>query len=106
MAGVGVCASSLTRSQITAFIVAIAVLFLLVLVGLDPLLVVVPCEYDGQYAVQELRRGGAGRVRVAGEHGPLVERNEPEGAPVTGLRSGGGLRPEFGQVSSGLSAAG
>jgi ABC-type uncharacterized transport system involved in gliding motility auxiliary subunit len=39
MAGVGVWASSLTRSQITAFIVAIAVLFLLVLVGLDPLLV-------------------------------------------------------------------
>ncbi len=39
MAGVGVWASSLTRSQITAFIVAIAVLFVLVLVGLDPLLV-------------------------------------------------------------------
>ncbi len=39
MAGVGVWASSLTRSQITAFIVGIAVLFLLVLVGLDPLLV-------------------------------------------------------------------
>lgn len=39
MAGVGVWASSLTRSQITAFIVAIAVLFLLILAGLDPLFV-------------------------------------------------------------------
>jgi ABC-type uncharacterized transport system involved in gliding motility auxiliary subunit len=42
LAGVGVWASSLTRSQITAFIVGVAVMFLLVLVGLDPLLVGLP----------------------------------------------------------------
>ncbi len=41
-AGVGVWASSLTRSQITAFIVGAGVMFLLVLVGLDPLLVGLP----------------------------------------------------------------
>lgn len=41
-AGVGVWASSLTKSQITAFILAVAVMFLLVLVGLDPLLVGLP----------------------------------------------------------------
>ncbi|MBA3259157.1 MAG: Gldg family protein [Gemmatimonadales bacterium] len=42
LAAVGVWASSLTRSQITAFIVGTAVMFLLVLVGLDPLLVGLP----------------------------------------------------------------
>lgn len=42
LAGVGVWASSLTRNQITAFIVGVAVMFLLVLVGLDPLLVGLP----------------------------------------------------------------
>ncbi|HEX6106607.1 MAG TPA: Gldg family protein [Gemmatimonadales bacterium] len=42
LAGVGVWASSLTRSQITAFIVAAGVMFLLVLLGLDPLLVGLP----------------------------------------------------------------
>lgn len=42
LAGVGVWASSLTRSQITAFILAVAVTFTLVLVGLDPLLVGLP----------------------------------------------------------------
>ena len=42
LAGVGVWASSLTRSQITAFIVGAGVMFLLVLVGLDPLLVGLP----------------------------------------------------------------
>ncbi len=41
-AGVGVWASSLSRSQITAFIVGAGVMFLLVLVGLDPLLVGLP----------------------------------------------------------------
>ncbi len=41
-AGVGVWASSLSRSQITAFILAVAVMFLLILVGLDPLLVGLP----------------------------------------------------------------
>jgi ABC-2 type transport system permease protein len=42
LAGVGVWASSLARSQITAFIVAVGVMFALVLVGLDPLLVGLP----------------------------------------------------------------
>jgi ABC-type uncharacterized transport system involved in gliding motility auxiliary subunit len=42
LAGIGVWASSLTRSQITAFIVGTGVMFLLVLVGLDPLLVGLP----------------------------------------------------------------
>ena len=42
LAGVGVWASSLTRSQITAFITGVAVMFVLVLVGLDPLLVGLP----------------------------------------------------------------
>ncbi|HLB36805.1 MAG TPA: Gldg family protein [Gemmatimonadales bacterium] len=41
-AGVGVWASSLSRNQITAFIVSVAVMFVLVLVGLDPLLVGLP----------------------------------------------------------------
>jgi len=42
LAGVGLWASSLTRSQMTAFIVGVAVMFVLVLVGLDPLLVGLP----------------------------------------------------------------
>ncbi len=42
LAGIGLWASSLTRSQITAFIVAAGLMFLLVLVGLDPLLVGLP----------------------------------------------------------------
>jgi ABC-type uncharacterized transport system involved in gliding motility auxiliary subunit len=41
-AGIGVWASSLSRSQITAFILAVAVMFVLILVGLDPLLVGLP----------------------------------------------------------------
>jgi ABC-type uncharacterized transport system involved in gliding motility auxiliary subunit len=42
LAAVGVWASSLTRSQITAFIVGVAVMFVLVLLGLDPLIVGLP----------------------------------------------------------------
>lgn len=42
LAGIGVWASSLTRSQITAFIVAAGTMFVLVLLGLDPLLVGLP----------------------------------------------------------------
>jgi ABC-type uncharacterized transport system involved in gliding motility auxiliary subunit len=42
LAGVGVWASCITRSQITAFIVAVAVMFVLVLVGLNPLVVGLP----------------------------------------------------------------
>src|SRR4029079_9087844 len=42
LAGVGVWAASLSRSQITAFILAAGVMFLLVLLGLDPLIVGLP----------------------------------------------------------------
>lgn len=42
LAGVGVWASCMTRSQITAFIMAVAVMFVLVLVGLNPLIVGLP----------------------------------------------------------------
>src|SRR5207302_810192 len=41
-AGVGVWASSVTRNQITAFILAVTVTFGLILVGLDPLVVGLP----------------------------------------------------------------
>jgi ABC-type uncharacterized transport system involved in gliding motility auxiliary subunit/ABC-type transport system involved in multi-copper enzyme maturation permease subunit len=41
-AGIGTWASSLSRSQITAFILAAAIMFLLILVGLNPLLVGLP----------------------------------------------------------------
>ena len=41
-AGIGTWASSLTRSQITAFILSAVVMFLLILVGLNPLLVGLP----------------------------------------------------------------
>lgn len=42
LTGVGVWASSLTKNQITAFIVGVAVMFVLILVGLDPLIVGLP----------------------------------------------------------------
>jgi len=42
LTAVGVWTSSLTRNQITAFIVGVAVMFALVLVGLDPLIVGLP----------------------------------------------------------------
>jgi ABC-type uncharacterized transport system involved in gliding motility auxiliary subunit len=42
LAGVGLWASCIARSQITAFIVAVAVMFVLVLVGLNPLVVGLP----------------------------------------------------------------
>ncbi len=42
LAGVGVWASSVTRNQITAFVLAVAVMFVLILVGLDPLIVGLP----------------------------------------------------------------
>jgi ABC-type uncharacterized transport system involved in gliding motility auxiliary subunit/ABC-type transport system involved in multi-copper enzyme maturation permease subunit len=40
--GIGIWASSLSRSQITAFILAVSLMFLLILVGLNPLLVGLP----------------------------------------------------------------
>lgn len=50
LAGVGVWASCITRSQITAFIVAVAVMFLLVLVGLNPLVVGLPPQLGAMAA--------------------------------------------------------
>ena len=44
LAGVGVWASSVTGNQITAFILAVAVMFVLILVGLDPLIVGLPAQ--------------------------------------------------------------
>jgi len=42
LTGVGIWASSLTRNQITAFIIGVGVMFVLILVGLDPLIVGLP----------------------------------------------------------------
>jgi len=42
LAGVGVWSSSVTKNQVTAFILGVLVMFVLVLVGLDPLLVGLP----------------------------------------------------------------
>jgi ABC-2 type transport system permease protein len=42
MTGVGIWASSLTKNQITAFIIGVGVMFVLILVGLDPLIVGLP----------------------------------------------------------------
>lgn len=44
LTAVGVWASSVTGSQITAFILGVAVMFLLILVGLDPLIVGLPAQ--------------------------------------------------------------
>ena len=44
LGGVGVWASSATRNQITAFILAVTVMFALILVGLDPLIVGLPAS--------------------------------------------------------------
>jgi ABC-type uncharacterized transport system involved in gliding motility auxiliary subunit/ABC-type transport system involved in multi-copper enzyme maturation permease subunit len=41
-AGIGIWASSLSRSQITAFMLAVVLMFILILVGLNPLLVGLP----------------------------------------------------------------
>lgn len=50
----------------------------------DLLVVIVPGEYDSEYAVQELGGGGTARGCVAGEQGALVERNQAEGAGAVG----------------------
>jgi len=44
LAGIGVWASSVTRNQVTAFILAVTVTFVLILVGLDPLIVGLPAQ--------------------------------------------------------------
>jgi ABC-type uncharacterized transport system involved in gliding motility auxiliary subunit len=49
-AGIGTWASSLSRSQITAFILASVLMFLLILVGLNPLLVGLPPSLAGAAA--------------------------------------------------------
>src|SRR5690242_19718517 len=44
LAAIGVWASSVTRNQVTAFILAVSVMFVLILVGLDPLIVGLPAQ--------------------------------------------------------------
>ena len=44
LAGIGIWASSVTRNQVTAFILAVTVMFVLILVGLDPLIVGLPAQ--------------------------------------------------------------
>jgi len=44
LAAIGVWASSVTRNQVTAFILAVTVMFVLILVGLDPLIVGLPAQ--------------------------------------------------------------
>ncbi|HEX4561029.1 MAG TPA: Gldg family protein [Gemmatimonadales bacterium] len=44
LAGVGVWSSSVTKNQVTAFILGVLVMFVLILVGLDPLLVGLPAR--------------------------------------------------------------
>ena len=46
LAGVGLWSSSVTRNQVTAFILGVVVMFLLILVGLDPLLVGLPAALN------------------------------------------------------------
>ncbi len=50
MAGVGVWSSSVSRNQVTAVMVGMAVLFLFILVGLDPLIVGLPAWLGGYAA--------------------------------------------------------
>jgi len=71
-AGVGVWASSVTRNQITAFILGVAVMFILVLVGLDPLLVGLPAQLSAVAAAfgvlshfQQIARGAVDLRDVA-----------------------------------------
>jgi ABC-2 type transport system permease protein len=69
LAGVGVWASCLTRSQITAFITALAVCFILILVGLNPLIVGLPPQLGAVAArlgvLLSLRQHGPRRHRSA-----------------------------------------
>lgn len=54
MAGVGVWSSSVSRNQITAVMVGMAVLFVMILLGLDPMIVGLPPELGGYAATLSL----------------------------------------------------
>ena len=109
LAGVGIWASSLTRSQITAFIVAAGVMFALVLVGLDPLLVGLPPGLGAMAArigvlshFESLGRGvidlrdviyflSLAGVFLALAYGALLARKLAPGAGARRLRLGVGM---------------
>jgi ABC-type uncharacterized transport system involved in gliding motility auxiliary subunit len=109
LAGIGVWASSLTRSQITAFIVAAGLMFLLVLVGLDPLLVGLPASLGAVAArigvlshFESLGRGvidlrdviyfvSLAGVFLALAYGALLGRKLAPGAGTRRLRLGVGM---------------
>jgi ABC-2 type transport system permease protein len=109
LAGIGVWASSLTRSQITAFIVAAGLMFLLVLVGLDPLLVGLPPSLGTVAArigvlshFESLGRGvidlrdviyfvSLAGVFLALAYGALLGRKLAPGAGIRRLRLGVGM---------------
>ena len=102
-------ASSLTRSQITAFIVAAGLMFLLVLVGLDPLLVGLPPSLGAVAArigvlshFESLGRGvidfrdviyfvSLAGVFLALAYGALLGRKLAPGAGTRRLRLGVGM---------------
>ncbi len=110
LAGVGVWASSLTRSQMTAFMAAVAVMFLLILVGLDPLIVGLPAALGTIAArlgvlshFESIGRGvidlrdaiyfvSLAGVFLALAYGALLRRKlAPAGGAVRRLRLGVGL---------------
>jgi ABC-type uncharacterized transport system involved in gliding motility auxiliary subunit len=109
LAGIGVWASSLTRSQITAFIVGAGLMFLLVLVGLDPLLVGLPAGLGAVAArigvlshFESLGRGvidlrdvvyfvSLAGVFLALAYGALLGRKLAPGAGARRLRLGVGM---------------
>ncbi|HEX5436575.1 MAG TPA: Gldg family protein [Gemmatimonadaceae bacterium] len=110
LAGVGVWASSLTRSQITAFILAVVVTFVLILVGLNPLIVGLPPTLGAVAAklgvlshFQNIGRGvidlrdaiyfvSLAGVFLALAYGALVSRKlSRHGATLPRLRTGVGV---------------
>jgi gliding motility-associated transport system permease protein len=62
LAAVGVWASSVTKNQITAFILAVTVMFVLVLVGLDPLIVGLPPQLGAVAASRSPRCSSSLRI--------------------------------------------
>lgn len=109
-AAVGVWASSVTRNQITAFILGVAVMFILVLVGLDPLLVGLPAQLSAIAAAfgvlahfQQIARGAVdlrdvvyfvtlAAVFLSLAYFSLMRRKlSPAGAELKRLKLGTGL---------------
>jgi gliding motility-associatede transport system auxiliary component len=107
MCGVGVWASTLTRSQIMAFILAVSVMFVLILLGLNPLIVGLPPSLGSAAArvgvlshFENIGRGvidlrdaiyflSLAGVFLAFAYGALLRRKlAPGGAPVRRMRLG------------------